>query len=403
MTINRKDILHISVFVLAFLCLSCNREHETTFPKTTDGYIVAAYVWPSCHDDSLAHKYLWSEGTGEWEIIKQGDPRFEGHYQPKQPFWGYEMDNDPAVVEKWIDTAVRYGVNTFIYDWYWYMDGPFLESALNDGFLKAANRDRMNFYIMWANHTVAKNYWNCRRYGDDSSLLFSPLVDRESFKKIADRIVERYFVQPNYLKIDNCPVMAIFDYGQIIESFGSVEEAAGALDYFRSKAVEAGFDGIHFQMNPGGGYRLDGDETERIAGLIDTLGIGSIAFYNMGGFSPDYLKHGAEAIEIRNEWDRAFEIPVFPTVSVGWDDTPRFPDKGADDVTRFHNTPESFASYLSAAKDYADARPDQPRIIVINAWNEWVEGSYLLPDRLNGFGYLEAVKRVFAGSEECRE
>ena len=225
----------------------------------------------------------------------------------------------------------------------------------------------------------------------------------ESFKKIADRIVERYFVQPNYLKIDNCPVMAIFDYGQIIESFGSVEEAAGALDYFRAKAVEAGFDGIHFQMNPGGGYRLDGEETERIAGLIDTLGIGSIAFYNMGGFSPDYLKHGAEAIEIRNEWDRAFEIPVFPTVSVGWDDTPRFPDKGADDVTRFHNTPESFASYLSAAKDYADAHPDQPRIIVINAWNEWVEGSYLLPDRLNGFGYLEAVKRVFTGSDECCE
>lgn len=403
MTINRKEILYILTFILAFLCLSCNREHETTFPRTTDGYIVAAYVWPSCHDDSLAHKYLWSEGTGEWEIIRQGDPRFEGHYQPKQPLWGYEMDNDPAVVEKWIDTAVRYGVNTFIYDWYWYMDGPYLESALNDGFLKAANRDRMNFYIMWANHTVAKNYWNCRRYGDDSSLLFSPLVDMESFKKIADRIVERYFVQPNYLKIDNCPVMAIFDYGQIIESFGSVEEASGALDYFRSKAVEAGFDGIHFQMNPGGGYRLDGEETERITGLIDTLGIGSIAFYNMGGFSPDYLKHGAEAIEIRNEWDRAFEIPVFPTVSVGWDDTPRFPDKGADDVTRFHNTPESFASYLSAAKDYADAHPDQPRIIVINAWNEWVEGSYLLPDRLNGFGYLEAVKRVFTGSDECRE
>ncbi|MDR0726172.1 MAG: hypothetical protein LBF59_09245, partial [Prevotellaceae bacterium] len=31
---------------------------------------------------------------------------------------------------------------------------------------------------------------------------------------------------------------------------------------------------------------------------------------------------------------------------------------------------------------------------IINSWNEWVEGGYLLPDMLNGFGYLEAVKDV---------
>ena len=49
---------------------------------------VAAYVWPSCHDDSLARKWIWPAGEGEWEVIRQGDPRFPGHYQPKQPLWG---------------------------------------------------------------------------------------------------------------------------------------------------------------------------------------------------------------------------------------------------------------------------------------------------------------------------
>ena len=35
------------------------------------------------HDDPMGHEVLWPEGTGEWEIIKKGNPRFEGHYQPK--------------------------------------------------------------------------------------------------------------------------------------------------------------------------------------------------------------------------------------------------------------------------------------------------------------------------------
>lgn len=389
-----------AAIIAVLLAVSCTAGPEKPGIRTTDGYIVAAYVWPSCHDDSLARKYLWGEGTGEWEVIKQGDPRFEGHYQPKQPLWGYEPDNDPAVVERWIDAAVSHGVNTFVYDWYWFMNGPYLESALNDGFLKARNRDKMNFYIMWANHTVAKNYWNCRRYGDDDSILFSPVVDWNDFRKIVSRIINQYFVQPNYLKFDNCPVMAIFDYDQLVKSFGSIEETAKALDYFRNEAVMAGFDGIHFQMNPGGGYRLSDEKIRKLTGLVDGLGINSIAFYNMGGFDPDYLRHGAEAIEIRNQWDDAFDIPVFPTVSIGWDDTPRFPAKGAADVTRFHNTPVSFGSYLEVAKDYADAHPEQPKMVFVNAWNEWIEGSYLLPDRLNGFGYLEAVRDVFITDNE---
>ncbi len=30
----------------------------------------------------------------------------------------------------------------------------------------------------------------------------------------------------------------------------------------------------------------------------------------------------------------------------------------------------------------------------------WPEGSYLLPDDLHGYGYLDAVKHTFIGNEE---
>jgi hypothetical protein len=41
------------------------------------------------------------------------------------------------------------------------------------------------------------------------------------------------------------------------------------------------------------------------------------------------------------------------------------------------------------------AQPRGPRILDINCWNEWTEGSYLEPDVVNGLKYLEAVRDVF--------
>ena len=52
--------------------------------------------------------------------------------------------------------------------------------------------------------------------------------------------------------------------------------------------------------------------------------------------------------------------------------------------------------YLEA-KMHIDRHPDRPRLITINSWNEWTEGSYLLPDARWGYAYLEAVRKVFLG------
>lgn len=109
-------------------------------------------------------------------------------------------------MEKWIDAATQHGVNVFIFDWYWYDEGPFLESCINDGFLKARNNDKMQFYIMWANHDVKKNYWNVHKYGNDESLLWDASVDWKNFKIIVDRVINQYFEKGNYFKINGAPV-----------------------------------------------------------------------------------------------------------------------------------------------------------------------------------------------------
>jgi hypothetical protein len=383
------------LLVLLFGCSSGFNEPKLKAKPAKNDYYVAAYIWPSCHDDSLGREKLWQEGTGEWEVIKKGNPRFDGHYQPRQPLWGYELDNDPKVVEKWIDVATDHGVNVFVYDWYWYEGGPYLESALNDGFLKAGNNEKMQFYIMWANHDVKYNYWNYHRYKDNTDILWNAKVDWKNYQIIVDRVINQYFKKANYFKINGEPVFSVFSVSKLLESFGNSEaEARKALDYFRDEVKKAGFPGLHIQWNQGGGSVMSEEAAARFSGSVKTMGFNSIAMYNMGGRVEDYITYGTNSIKIREQMDAVLDVPVFPCVSIGWDDTPRFPDKGIRDVVHYNNTPQSFAALLSKAKEYADKHPEQPKLITINAWNEWVEGSYLLPDMLNGFGYLEAVKEV---------
>ena len=111
--------------------------------------IVSAFYFPNWHVDPRNEKY---HGTGwtEWRVTQYATPRFEGHEQPKVPLWGYEDEADPAVMAEKIAAAADHGVDNFTFDFYFFEDGPYRERCLNEGFLKASNRDRVTFSIMWA-------------------------------------------------------------------------------------------------------------------------------------------------------------------------------------------------------------------------------------------------------------
>ena len=78
-------------------------------------------------------------------------------------------------------------------------------------------------------------------------------------------------------------------------------------------------------------------------------------------------------------------------MSVGWDTNPRF-EKLCDLITG--SSPERFGRALRKAMDFIDAHGIEPRLITVNAWNEWSESSYLEPDTAHGMGYLEEIKKA---------
>ena len=164
------------LLMLAAISASAQSQRKGERPQ------VAVYYFPNYHAGDARNTALKGVGWSEWELVKAAKPRFPGHEQPKIPLWGYTDESDPKVMEKKIAAAADNGVDAFIYDWYFYEDGPFLNNCLDKGYLHASNRKRVKFALMWANHdwTDIHPYTRATPY----RVLFPGKVTPESFEKI---------------------------------------------------------------------------------------------------------------------------------------------------------------------------------------------------------------------------
>ncbi len=362
-------------------------------------YDIAAYVWPSYTGDELRTRMFWPDGNGEWQTVKNAIAKFDGHSWPRKPLWGYVNEADSNVMEMQIDEASKHGVNVFIYDWYWYDRRPFLENCLNDGYLKAKNNDLVKFYLMWANHS-ARYLWDIRNSHIDS-VIWDGAVNRTEFEIIAKRLIDKYFKHPSYYTIDNKPAFMIFDVETLIRGLGGIKQTADAFTWFKELAVSEGLAGIHFQLALRNDtnfdvYKKADGSAYTLSDVVDEIGFDSLTHYQVNMFTDIDRDYNDIMKDVVNEWDdieKKYNIPYYSHISLGWDNNPRFKDFKPGIIK--NNTPENVAKALKKAKEYVDKHPNQCPLITINSWNEWTETSYLQPDDLYGYGYLEAVKKTF--------
>ena len=337
------------------------------FAQTKRNYDVAAYLYPAYASNDPRLRPFWPTGMGEWETVMTMQQRNPGH-----------------VMEMEIEQATSHGVNVFIFDWYWFDERPFMETTLTNGFLKATNSDKMRFYLMWANHNV-ENYWDTRiAHLGESNIIWRGGVSREAFEKMCRRNIELFFRQPNYYKIDGKPVFMIYELSTFIEGIGGVEQARDALKWFRGEVKKAGFPDLELQFTmwaPQFNYSgFDAAKTDKPRDeFVRKLGFNSMSHYQFCHFinvDDDYANILEQAYREWEKLEQEFTIPYYPHVSIGWDNSPR-------------------TGRSAVARDYLDARPHLQPLITINSWNEWTETSYLQPDNVYGYGYLDAVKKIF--------
>ena len=370
---------------------------------------IAVYYFPQYHPDPRNDVWHGKDWT-EWELMKCARPRFEGHRQPKVPAWGYFDESDPEWAAKEIDLAADSGIDAFIYDWYYYEDGPFLQDGLDKGFLRAANRDRIKFALMWANHDWLDIH-PMKAHGTPQ-LLASGKVTREAFDGACDHVIERYFSQPDYWTIDGEPYFSIYDIGALIEGLGGFAQTRDALKNFRAKTIAAGHVGLHLNCVVWGIKVLQGEKgVEEPEHVIPQLGFTSVGSYvwahyyypNWGGFPLGSMRAAADRnYEVWEELAAQYTtLPYHPNVTMGWDPTPRttqsdvFEPRGYTWTSILQDDPEIFEEALRRAKEFVMRPECKQKIVTINAWNEWTEGSYLLPDTDHGTAYTDAIKAVY--------
>jgi hypothetical protein len=372
---------------------------------------VAVYYFPQYHPD--ARNDAWhGRGWTEWELLKAARPRYPGHRQPIVPAWGYFDESDPAWAAREIDLAADHGVTCFLYDWYWYEDGPFLHGGLERGFLGAPNNERLKFALMWANHDWV-NIHPANFLNQWQTLAPGPL-SADGFDRLTDHVIAHYFSRPNYLRVDGEPYFSIYELGTFVAGIGGLEAAREALDRFRAKARANGLGGVHVNAILWDlsvlAVEMKLSDPLRIVAELGLSSVGSYTWLHFYAPREEDFPHGsyAEAAEVNYAvWDeqhRRFPVPFHPNVTMGWDSSPRtvqsdcYESRGYPWVSVLEgNTPGAFRDALQRAREFV-SRPDvRQKIVTVNAWNEWTEGSYLLPDTVHGTAYLEAIRDVFGG------
>jgi hypothetical protein len=371
-------------------------------------YEVAAFYFPQYHVDPRNERWH-GPGWTEWELVRAATPRFPGHRQPKVPLWGYGDEADPAVMARKIDAAADHCVTSFIFDWYWYDGAPFLNRALDEGLLGAPNRERLRFALMWANHDRVHIF---PRHRDGTPpLLAAGAVDRRQFEAVCNHLIERYFAQPGYLRVDGKPFFSIYELMTLMRGLGGLPATRDALDWFRERVRELLHCELHLNAIVWGIRILPGEElVADPRALVQALNFDSVTSYVWMHHVPmetfPAVSYPTYAERAARNWERlaaAYGVPYYPNVSVGWDSSPRTAQHAAFDpewgypytAVLVDNTPAAFERALGHARAFLDQQPPVQRIVTINNWNEWTEGSYLEPDTVHGLAYLEAIRAVF--------
>ncbi len=367
--------------------------------------VLALYL-PQYYDTDYNNDW-WGNHYTEWVACKKAKALFEGHQQPKLPLNNHFYDlSDKKEILWQASLAKEYGIDGFaIYQYYSCNDSKYGKRNGRHGSMLLEvpteiirdNKDiDTNFCLYWANHD-----WRKAWFGQDEKMLWPQVYGTIEDWREYYEYNRTYFLDKRYIKIDNKPVFIIFAdwHFKEIDSF---------IDYWNDWAIDDGFNGIYF-------VKTDDAHSKKQLGKF-SASYRREPFYSFGnrlgimGMADRVLKRkclplvnkllnkaNKGIISYKYDYDKlwnlicnnSFDEKTIPGVVMDWDNTAR---KGYNGQILTGATVEKFEKHFKQL--VKKCKQSNVPFILINAWNEWAEGAYLEPDSINGYAYLEAIKKV---------
>lgn len=355
--------------------------------SNSDVKLIAFYL-PQFHP-TAENDAWWGPGFTEWNNVSTAKPMFEGHFQPHIPAdLGFYDLRLPETRNAQARLAQEYGVYGFCYYYYWFSGRRILERPLQEVF--ESGQPDFPFCICWANES-----WSRRWDGSDAELLIAQEHDPE---KDIDFIYDilPLIKDPRYITVDGEPIVIIY-------RVGLMPNPKKVFSAWRTIARENGLSGLHICMaetfGAHGPYQYGCDSAvefppHKIVSEVINSEICDLP-KDFTGNIYDYQQ------VIQN--DLLIEQPSYTryrTVMPSWDNTSR---RGKAGNIVHGATSELYETWLrQVVADTKQRVSGDRRLVFINAWNEWAEGTHLEPDRKNGRNILEATRRAVSDQSDWR-
>lgn len=326
----------------------------------------------------------WGKGFTEWRNLTRAEMNFAGHRQPRHPAdLGYYDLRVPDVMEQQANLARRYGISGFCFYYYRFGEKRLLETPVETALI--SGKPDFPFCLCWANEN-----WSRRWDGRDDDLLMEQRYGETDAIGFAEDVA-RYFRDRRYITVEGKPLILFYR----LQEIPNPKRFVGIC---RNVWREAGFADVMVAMVESFELSPEPREPDQFGADITVEfpahGMVHDAPLPVRRTNPAWTGNAHDYRELVNAFMSRDEVGFkrIRSVLVGWDTSPRHQDRS---FVLQHNTPGAFQAWLewtyqrTREQNYGDER-----LVFINAWNEWCEGSYLEPDLDYGHAYLQAVRNA---------